>query len=96
MGCSIECTLSKFSCDTKLRAAVDSLEGRDAIQKDLGQAWKVGLWEPHEVQQGELQGPAPGLEQFKAQVQAGQECIESSLEEKDLAIFVNEEFDTTL
>ena len=32
----------------------------------------MGLCEPHEVQQGQVRGPAHGLGQSQAQIQAGQ------------------------
>jgi len=31
----LECVLSKFAADTKLSGAVDELEGKDIIQRDL-------------------------------------------------------------
>jgi len=37
-----------------------------------------------------VQGPAPGPRQFQAQIQAGQEQLERSPEEKDLGVLVDD------
>jgi len=48
-----------------------------AIQRDLD---RLEIWaeEPDEIQQGQVQGPAPGEEQPQAPVQAGVDLLESS------------------
>ena len=54
-----------------------------------GQAGKLGRKEPNEVQQGQVQGPAPGEEQPHASVQAGADVLESSSVERDLGVLVD-------
>ena len=54
--CGIKCTLSTFTSDTKLCGTVNTLEGRDAIQRELGRLERKLCTSC--VQQGQVQGPA--------------------------------------
>jgi len=50
----IKCNLLRFAVNTKLSGAVNMLEGRNAIQRDLGSPEK----RPQVIQQGQVQGVA--------------------------------------
>ena len=81
MDSRIECTLSKFSGDTR---------GKEFYPEGLGQVWEVDPWQPQEVQQGQVQDAASGLGQSQAQLNVGREWLESSPEENDLEASVDE------
>ena len=67
MDSGIEFTLSRFA-GTELSVVVNMLERKDAIQRDLNSLES----QLHEVQQCQVQGPAPGLEQSQRQIQVWQ------------------------
>jgi len=71
MASGIECTLSKFADDTKLHGAVNTLEGRDAIQRDLDSLERGACVNLMKFNKAKCTSPAHELGQSQAQIQAG-------------------------
>uniref|UniRef100_A0A8B9EUS6 Reverse transcriptase domain-containing protein n=1 Tax=Amazona collaria TaxID=241587 RepID=A0A8B9EUS6_9PSIT len=90
MDGGIECALSKFANDTKLCGSVDTLEGRNAIQRDLDTLVRWADANLMKSNRAKCKVLHLGQSNARHSYRLGREEIQSSPAQKDLGVLPNE------
>jgi len=91
----IECTLSKFADDTKVCGEVNSLEGREATERDPDKLERWASANIMKFNKANCKVLHTGRANPKQKYRLGREWIESSPEKKDLRVLVDEKLSMT-
>jgi len=89
MDSGIECTLNKFADDTKLLGAVNALEGKYAIQRQLDTLERWAYANLMKINKAKCKVPHLGWGNPMNKHRLGGEWIESIPEQKDLEVLID-------
>ena len=87
MDSGIQCTLSRFANDTKLSGALDTIEGRDATQRDLDRLNRWAHTSLTKFDKTKCKVLDLGRGNLKHRYWLSGEWLESSLEGKPLSYY---------
>jgi len=93
LDAGVEYTLSNFADDTKLGGAVDSLEGQDALQRDLDRLEHWSMIDGAKFNKSKCRIAHQGWSNARHKYKLGEEWLESSPAERDLGVLVSSNLD---